>query len=70
MREKQHVTDTGGIREQHHKAVNTDTATTGGGKAEFQGADVVGIVVHGFVIAVSFGIGLSLKAGRLVFRVI
>lgn len=70
MREEQHVTDTGSIRQKHHKAVNTDTAAASRGKTEFQRADVVGVVIHGFIIAVSLSIGLSLKAGGLVFRVI
>ena len=70
MREKQHVTNARSIGEQHHKAVDTDTAAARRGKTEFKGADVVSIVVHSFIVAVSLSVGLSLKASGLVFRII
>ena len=51
MREQDNVADARGIGQQHYQAVDTDTATAGGRQAVFHGADVVGVVVHGFIVA-------------------
>ena len=70
MREEQHIADACRVRQKHHETVDTDTAATRGRKTEFKGADVVSVVVHGFIVTVGLGVSLSLKASGLVFRVI
>ena len=70
MREEQHVADARRIGKQHRKAVDADAAAACRRQAEFQSTDVVGIVVHGFIVAVGLGIGLGPKAGGLVFRIV
>ena len=51
MREKDHVADRRRAGQQHDEAVDTDAFAGGRRHAVFEGADVVGVVVHGFVVA-------------------
>ena len=50
-REQDDVADAGAVGQQHHQAVDTDAATSGGRHAVFEGAHEVGVVEHGLVIA-------------------
>ena len=70
MREKDHVADGGRAGQQHDEAVDTDAFAGGRRHAVFEGADVVGVVVHGFVVAGIFGSGLRPEAFGLVFGII
>ena len=70
MREEQHVADRRGVGEEHDEAVDADAAAGGRGQAVLEGADVVGVVVHGFVVTVALRIGLGLEAGGLIVRVV
>ena len=51
LREQNHVADGLRIGQQHYQAVDADAATACRRQTEFHRADVVGIVVHGFVVA-------------------
>ena len=70
MREQNHVADGLRIGQQHDQAVDTDAAAAGRRQAEFHGADVVGIIVHGFIVAGVFLCHLRLEAFGLVFRIV
>lgn len=70
MREEQHVADRRSIGEKHDETVDADAAACGWRKTVFKGADVVRIVVHGFIVAVALGVGLGLEAGGLVVRIV
>ena len=70
MREQNHVADGLRIGQQHYQAVDADAATAGRWQAEFHGADVVGIVVHGFVVAGVFLRHLRFEAFGLIFRIV
>ena len=70
LREQNHIADAGRIGEQHHQTVQPDASAAGGRQAVFHGADVVGIVVHGFVVAGVFLRHLRFEAGGLVFGVV
>ena len=70
MWEQNHVADGLRIGQQHHQAVKADAAAAGGGQAVFHCADVVGVVVHGFVVAGVFLRHLCSETGGLVFGVV
>ena len=70
MREQNHVADGLRIGQQHYQAVDADAATACRRQAEFHRADVVGIVVHGFVVARVFLRHLRFEAFGLVFGVV
>jgi len=55
-REQNDVADAGAVGQQHHEAVDADAAAAGGGHAVFEGAHVVGVVVHGFLVAAVLGV--------------
>lgn len=70
LREEEHVTDARSVREEHGETVNTDAAAGGRGEAVLQGADVVRVVVHRFIVALALRVSLSLEAAGLIVRVI
>src|SRR3989344_8007657 len=69
-RKEDDVADVGCIRQQHHQAVDADAAAAGRGQAVFERADVVGVEVHGFLVASVLGAGLRGKAGGLLLGVV
>ena len=50
-REQDDVADAGAVGQQHHQAVNPDTASPGGRHAVLEGAHKVMIEEHGFIVA-------------------
>ena len=70
MREQQYVTNARGVCQKHDKAVKTDAAAACRRQAVFERADIVGVVIHGFIIAFGFQIGLSFESSRLILRII
>ena len=56
--------------QQHDQAVDPDAAAAGRWQAIFEGADVVGIVEHGFLVAGVLGFGLLQETCRLIFRIV
>ena len=70
MREQQYITDRSGIREQHHQSVYTDTLTCRRWQTVFQGTDIIGIIMHGFVIAGFFFLDLLPEALGLILRIV
>ena len=70
MREQNHVADGLRIGQQHYQAVDADAATACRRQTKFHRADVVSVVVHGFVVARIFLRHLRFEAFSLVFRVV
>ena len=70
MGEQQDIADRWRIGEQHHQTIDTDTFAGGGRQAVFQGADVVGIEVHGFGIAGVLFLHLGEKALGLILGIV
>src|SRR5690606_36651502 len=64
--EQEHVADGGDAGEGHDQAVDADAEAAGGGHAVLQGADVVGVVVHGLDVTGVLGGDLSAEPGGLV----
>ena len=70
MREEQHVADRRGVGQEHDEAVDADAAAARRGQAVLERADVVRVVVHGFVVAVALRFDLGAEARGLVVRVV
>ena len=60
----------GRIREQHHQPVDAQPQARRGRHAVFQRAHVVGVVVHGFLVAGILALDLVLEALRLILGVV
>jgi hypothetical protein len=69
-REENDVADAGRVGEQHDQPVDADAAAAGGRHAVFQRPYIIGVEIHGFVVAGFLGLHLRLKAGGLVFGVV
>src|SRR6266571_2356463 len=70
MREQQHVADARAVGGEHHQAIYADPFARRRRQAVFERADVVGVVVHGFLVAARLGFRLLLEARVLVFRIV
>ncbi len=70
MREEQDITNGGGVGEEHDKAVDANALAGGGGHAMFQGADIIGVEVHGLLVAGILFLHLLAEALRLVLGVV
>src|SRR5690606_16376702 len=70
MREQQNVADVGRVGNDHHQTIDANAATTCRWHAVFECADVIGIVIHGLLVAGILGGNLCLEAGSLVFRIV
>src|SRR6267378_2141191 len=70
MGKQQHVANAGAVREEHDQAVYADAFACRGRQAVFERADVIGVVVHRFLVAGRLGLRLLLEALRLVLGVV
>ena len=70
LREEDHVADVGRVGQQHDQAVDADAAAAGRRQAVFEGADEVGVVIHGLFVAGILGLGLREETLGLVFRIV
>ena len=70
MGKEQHVADGRRIGEEHDEAVDTDAFAGGGGQTVLQRDDVIGIVVHGFLIAGLPLLDLLQKTFRLILGIV
>src|ERR1043166_1185126 len=66
--EKYYIPDTWTVGQKHHQAVDPETRARGRRQAVFQRADVVGVVVHGLLVARLLGLRLLEEARRLVLE--
>ena len=70
MREQDHIANGRRIGQKHYQTVNPDTLAGGRRHAVFQGADEVGVIVHGLVVTGVLVGHLLQEARGLVFGVI
>ena len=70
MGEQQHVANARLVRKEHNYTVNADTDAARRRHAVLKSTDVVGVILHGLVIARSLFLHLLLEALCLVNRVI
>ena len=70
LRNRNDIANRRRIGQQHHKTVDADAFTCGWRQAVFQCADVVGVVVHGFIVAGFFLLYLLHEACGLVFGIV
>jgi len=68
--EEDYVADGAGAGEEHGEAVDADAFAGSGREAVAEGADVVFVHLHGFVVAAGFFGELGFEAGALVVRVV
>src|SRR5687768_15502674 len=66
MGEKDDVPDAGAVGEQHHQPVDAEAAARARRQAVFERADVVGVVVHRFLVAGIFHLRLFQETRSLV----
>ncbi len=69
-REEDDVADGFGVGEEHGEAVDADAFACGGGQAVAEGADVVLVHVHGFLVAAILFGHLGFEARALVVGVV
>src|SRR5690554_2170087 len=68
--EQQNIANRCCIRQQHHQSVNTDPFTSRWRQAILQSADIVSIIVHGFIVPSFLFRHLSEKTFGLVLRIV
>src|SRR3954453_20130813 len=70
LREKDDIPDTWAVGQKHHQAVAPEARARGRRQTVFQGADVIGIVVHRLLVAGLLGLRLLEEARRLVLGIV
>src|SRR6185503_16678119 len=70
VREQDHVADRRAVGEEHHEPVDAEPGPRGRRQAVLERADVVGVVVHRFLLSGFLEPRLVAKALRLVLRIV
>src|SRR5439155_23938547 len=70
MGKQQHVANAGAVGEEHDQAVYADAFACRGRQSVLERADVIGVVVHRFLVALGLGLGLLLEPRCLILGIV